>query len=152
MTQEEKIIYITGLMEKNYIYSDDVKQNVLVDIVEKMDLSNYPKETLLSLTMKLLKNKFIDEKRKQKVSFVDSDISEIDFLTFIIQEECIDMDEQEKMLQIALKSLNEKEQEVMRLILEGKKLQEIASQQNKSLNTIKSTKKRAIAKIKLLWQ
>lgn len=152
MTQEEKIIYITGLMEKNYIYSDDVKQNVLVDIVEKMDLSNYPKETLLSLTMKLLKNKFIDEKRKQKVSFVDSDISEIDFLTFIVQEECIDMDEQEKMLQIALKSLNEKEQEVMRLILEGKKLQEIASQQNKSLNTIKSTKKRAIAKIKLLWQ
>ncbi len=148
MKRNEKIIKITEILNNTSDYSSDIKQDVFIKIFENVNLNDYPQQTLLSLVRKMLKNEMIDQIRKQKMQYIDSDASEIDFLTTLPTEEYIDIDEKEIWLKSALKTLNEKEQLILEMTLEGKKNKDIASQLNENVNNIKSVKKRAVEKLK----
>jgi RNA polymerase sigma factor (sigma-70 family) len=100
----------------------------------------------------MLKNEMIDQKRKERMQYIDADASEIDFLTFLANEEYVDIEEESKALQIALKSLDKKEQEIFELVLGGLKNEEIANKLSIPANTIKSIRKRGVMKLKKLMQ
>jgi RNA polymerase sigma factor (sigma-70 family) len=144
----EKIEKITQILSKTWDFDEDIKQDVFIKIVEKIKLDDYADETLLSLVRKMLKNEMIDQKRKQRMNYIDADASEIDFLTFLADEEWFDIDDKEIMLRRALKSLDQKEQEIFEMVLQGKKNSEISSQLKITENTIKSIRKRAVQKLK----
>ncbi len=148
MNENEKMKRVMEILNSVTDYSSDIKQDVFIKIFEKVNLQKYPPETLLSLVRKMLKNEMIDQIRKQKMQYIDSDASEIDFLTSLPYEEYIDIPEKEIVLQNLLKSLNQKEQLIMTLTLGGKKNKDIAFQLNENINNIKSVKKRAIQKLK----
>jgi RNA polymerase sigma factor (sigma-70 family) len=145
---KDKITKITQILSKTWDFDEDIKQDVFIKIVEKIKLDDYADETLLSLVRKMLKNEMIDQKRKEKFNYVDADASEIDFLTFLADDEWFDMDDKEIMLRRALKSLDQKEQEIFEMVLQGKKNSEISSQLKITENTIKSIRKRGVQKLK----
>lgn len=144
-----KIERITKILNTVKDYDSDVKQNVFIRIVEKVNLDNYPEETLLVLVRKMLRNEMVDQKIKEKrFDYVDADASEIDFLTFLADEEGSDIEEKTKALQTALKSLDEKEQELFQMVLQGHKNEFIAKQMGMNVNTLKSMRLRGIRKLK----
>jgi RNA polymerase sigma factor (sigma-70 family) len=145
---KDKITKITQILSKTWDFDEDIKQDVFIKIVEKIKLDDYADETLLSLVRKMLKNEMIDQKRKQRMNYIDADASEIDFLTFLADEEWFDIDDKEIMLRRALKSLDQKEQEIFEMVLQGKKNSEISSQLKITENTIKSIRKRGVQKLK----
>lgn len=148
----EKITKITQILSKTWDFDEDIKQNVFIKILEKIKLDDYADESLLSLVRKMLKNEMIDQKRKERMQYIDADASEIDFLTFLANEEYVDIEEESKALQIALKSLDKKEQEIFELVLGGLKNEEIANKLSIPANTIKSIRKRGVMKLKKLMQ
>ena len=135
-------------MAKTFDFDEDIKKDVLIKIIEKINLDDYPQETLLNLVRKMLKNEMIDQKRKERMQYIDADASDISSLGVLIDDEYEDIAEQDMWLKNALKQLDEKEQQIMIMTLEGNKTSFIASQLNEKENNIKSIKRRAINKLR----
>lgn len=144
----EKIIKIVEIMAKTFDFDEDIKQDVFIKIMEKINLDDYPQETLLNLVRKMLKNEMIDQKRKERMQYIDADASDISSLGVLIDDDYEDIAEQDIWLKNALKQLDEKEQQIMIMTLEGNKTSFIASQLNEKENNIKSIKRRAINKLR----
>jgi RNA polymerase sigma factor (sigma-70 family) len=143
-----KIMKITQILNTITDYNSDEKQDIFIKIFEKINLDDYPEETLLNLVRRMLKNQKIDNIRKERMDCINADASEIDFLTFLPDEEGLDIEEKIKTLQMALKSLDQKEQEIFEMVLGGLKNEEIANKLSIPVNTIKSIRKRGVQKLK----
>lgn len=148
ITKLDKIIKI---MDSIVDYDDDVKQDVLLKIIKNVNFQDYPEQTLLNLTRKMLRNRKIDLTRKKTFDIIEEDCSEVRLINQIAQEtyeEGFDIDKATKDLYLALKSLGGEQQKVIALVLEGKKNEMIAKELNMTLGAVKSSKRNSIIKLK----
>lgn len=145
MDKIERIIQILSTITN---YTDDEKQDIFLKIIEKVNLDNYPQQTLLNLVRKMLKNQKLDNIKKERMNYIDLDVSQIEFMTLLPTEDYVDIEEKMKVLKIALKSLNKNEQEIFFEILSGNKNKLIAKKMGINVNNLKSIKKRGIEKLK----
>jgi RNA polymerase sigma factor (sigma-70 family) len=150
MKHEEKMKIIT-----DYLIKQKRKQDIISDVYIKLSKSNLEKyntkESLIGLTIISLKNMQFDYYRKNKneKQIIDEDISNLQFIGFLEENDTITLEEYYNALTIAKNKLNDKQKQILELIIENKKIsnKEIGEIMNESENSIKTLRKRMYDKI-----